>query len=228
MTSLAPEARPSVNGVIFDLDGTLADTLPVCFAAFRRAFERLGAPVYSDAEIAALFGPSEEGMMQRALPGQWRPAVAAYLEAYEGYLTQLCPTVFPGIDSVLDLLRERSVPIALVTGKGPHSTVMSLKHFGFDTVFDVVESGSPLGVVKADALRRIAAGWGVGPGRVIYVGDAVADMQASRDAGVIPVGAAWAATTNPAPLTAAGASLVFTSVDEFRSWIETTTKESAR
>jgi beta-phosphoglucomutase-like phosphatase (HAD superfamily) len=50
-------------GAIFDLDGTLVDTLPVCFAAFRRAFERLGGPPHSDDAIRALFGPSEEGMM---------------------------------------------------------------------------------------------------------------------------------------------------------------------
>jgi pyrophosphatase PpaX len=64
-------------GAIFDLDGTLVDTLPVCFAAFRRAVERLRGPPYSDDAIRALFGPSEEGMMQRAMPGQWREAVAA-------------------------------------------------------------------------------------------------------------------------------------------------------
>jgi phosphoglycolate phosphatase-like HAD superfamily hydrolase len=217
-----------VTGAIFDLDGTLADTLPVCFAAFRWAFERLGAPVYSDEQIVALFGPSEEGMMQRALPGQWQAAVTAYHEEYERCQPLLCPAAFPGIESVLELLQGRSVPIALVTGKGPHSTVMSLKHFGFDTVFDVVESGSPLGVVKADAMRRIVARWGVASDRVIYVGDADSDMQAAREAGVVPVGAAWAASARPAELTAAGASLLFTSVDDFRSWIDRTTKEFAR
>ena len=52
-------------GAIFDLDGTLADTLPACFAAFRTACAKLGGPAYTDAQIRGLFGPSEEGMVQR-------------------------------------------------------------------------------------------------------------------------------------------------------------------
>ena len=57
-----------LHGVIFDLDGTLGDTLPACFVAFRRALEGFSAREYTDAEIAALFGPSEEGMIQRLVP----------------------------------------------------------------------------------------------------------------------------------------------------------------
>ena len=53
-----------LRGVIFDLDGTLADTLPVCYAAFRAAFHRyVPERTFSDAEITSFFGPNEEGVI---------------------------------------------------------------------------------------------------------------------------------------------------------------------
>ena len=60
---------------------------------------------------------------------------------------------------------------------------MSLTHFGLDAVFDPVEVGSPQGVVKAAAIARVVERWGVAARDVIYVGDAVADMEAARQAG---------------------------------------------
>ena len=58
----------SIKGVIFDLDGTLADTIPVCISAFRSAFERYSARGWDEEEIEALFGPTEEGSCRRAVP----------------------------------------------------------------------------------------------------------------------------------------------------------------
>jgi phosphoglycolate phosphatase-like HAD superfamily hydrolase len=60
----------SLQGVIFDLDGTLGDTLPVCFAAFRETFRHYLGREYSDREIRAMFGPTEEGIIQRMIPGR--------------------------------------------------------------------------------------------------------------------------------------------------------------
>ena len=78
-----------------------------------------------------------------------------------------------------------------MTGKGPKTTTMSLAHFGLDRTFDLVETGSPLGVVKAAAIARIVVAWGMTSREVIYVGDAVADMHAAAEAGVLAVAAAW-------------------------------------
>ena len=212
----------NLAGAIFDLDGTLADTLQVCFAAFRAAFERLGAPRYTDEQIRALFGPSEEGMMQRAIPERWEEAVAGYLEEYDKHLP-LCGGVFPAVTSALELLRDRRIPTALVTGKGPVSTALSLRYLSLDGVFDVVESGSALGVVKADAIRRVVKRWDVDPGRVIYVGDAAFDVVAAREADVIPVGAAWAPSVVPGELEGARPHVIFTRAEDFHRWLDSVT-----
>ena len=219
-----PVPTMRLAGAIFDLDGTLADTLQVCFAAFRAAFEQLGAPVYTDDRIRALFGPSEEGMRQRAIPERWQDAVASYLVEYEKQLP-LCAGLFPAVDAALRLLRERGIPTALVTGKGQVSMAMSLTYFGLDGVFDAVESGSATGVVKADAIRRVVKRWDVDPGRVICAGDAGVDMVAAREAGVVPVGAAWAPSVVPGELEATRPHVIFTRAEDFHRWLHSITGE---
>jgi phosphoglycolate phosphatase-like HAD superfamily hydrolase len=220
-----PEAPLKLAGAIFDLDGTLVDTLPICFSAFRDALVRLGERRYEDHEIRALFGPSEEGMMQRAVPARWEAAVALYLEPYERELTG-CPPIFAGLAPALSRLRARGVPCGLVTGKGPVSTAMSLRHFGLHGAFDVVESGSPAGVVKADAIRRTVGTWGLAPATVIYAGDAVADIESAREAGVTPVAAAWAPSARAAELRGARPAYLFTEAEAFAAWVESVTVSS--
>ena len=57
--------------MIFDLDGTLGDTIPVCIQAFQRTFHRYLGQQFTAQDIIAMFGPSEEGMLRRHLPHTW-------------------------------------------------------------------------------------------------------------------------------------------------------------
>ena len=205
-------------GAIFDLDGTLVDTLPACYAAFRAACAGVGGPHFTDAEIRPLFGPSEEGMVQRARPERWPEALAILLDEYARQLAH-CGAVFPAVEATLRRLRESAVPVALVTGKGPQTTAMSLRHFALDDVFAVVETGSPTGIVKAAAIRRVVEAWKVAPDEVIYVGDAVGDMHAAVEAGVRAVAAAWAPSAQASELAATRPHALFEEATAFESWI---------
>jgi pyrophosphatase PpaX len=208
-----------LDGVIFDLDGTLGDTLPVCFAAFRRALEGFSGRHYTDEEIAGLFGPSEEGMIQRMVPDGWQACLEAYLAAYEEESARSA-RLFPGIETALRLLRDRGVALAVVTGKGADSAAISLKHLRLAEFFDVVETGSPDGSVKPLAIRRVLAKWGAAAERVAYVGDVPTDMEAAKEAGVIPLAAGWAATSDADTLSALSPLETFRDVREFIAWIE--------
>ena len=160
--------------------------------------------------------------MQRVLPDRWRAALPFYFEEYERLLPT-CPTIVPELVSALALLKRRRIRTGLVTGKGRVSAMMSLRHFGLDDVFDGIETGSPTGVVKAHAISRLLDGWRVTPGEAIYVGDAVADMNAAREAGVTAVGAAWSPGADDGELKAAGADALFTTTAEFLTWLESRT-----
>ena len=210
-----------LQGIIFDLDGTLGDTLPACFVAFRRALKNFSAREYTDDDIAARFGPSEEGMIQRLVPDRWEACLQAYLAAYRECLPEHARSI-PGMKEALLRLRTRGMKLAIVTGKGPHSAELTLKHLDLAESFEVMEAGSPEGSVKPAAIRKVLARWGARPHHVAYVGDAPSDMEAAREAGVIPLGAAWLPTTNEQALRAVLPVATFRTLQHFLHWIEAT------
>jgi phosphoglycolate phosphatase-like HAD superfamily hydrolase len=208
-----------LQGVIFDLDGTVGDTLPICFVAFREVFQLYLGRTYSDREIRAMFGPTEEGMIQQAIPGRFDEAISGYLAAYERAHGD-CPQPFPGIREVLDVLEQQGVPRAIVTGKGARSAEISLRVMGLAGAFERVEAGSPGGNVKAEKMRRVIEDWSVDPANVACIGDAPSDIRSARQNGAIPLAAAWAGTADYDTLHALGPQATFRRVEEFLEWIE--------
>lgn len=208
-----------IKGVIFDLDGTIGNTLPLCIEAFRQSIEPLALKRLSDADIIATFGPSEEGTIQTLVPDHYEQGIVNYLQFYES-LHDLCPSPFPGITELLDLLKEKGVRVAMVTGKGKHSTVISLKRFGLEGYFEQIETGSPEGPVKAAGIAAVLRRWkDLDKASVVYVGDAPSDITASRKAGVAVVAAAWAETAEPEILAAMQPDQLFDSITAFGDWV---------
>src|SRR5690242_17857694 len=114
-----------LRGVIFDFDGTLANTIPMVLVAFKEALRHAGLREHTDAEIVALFGPDDAGILQRLVGDGWEDAYRVYLAAYERE-HDTTPDPFPGIQPALDLLVERGVQLAIVTGKGADSAAISV------------------------------------------------------------------------------------------------------
>lgn len=85
-----------IKAVIFDLDGTLANTLPLCIKAFKNSIQPLINRSVSDAEIIATFGPSEEGTIMALAPDFYEQGVSDYLHFHET-LHHMCPSPFEGI-----------------------------------------------------------------------------------------------------------------------------------
>lgn len=207
-----------IAGVIFDFDGTLADTLPLCFAAFAHVFERYTGQRWSNARIARLFGPSEEGILRNVLPNDANAALEDYLAFYADEHSRLGQAI-PGVPELLDWLTGRQVRVSIVTGKGQRSAEISLRALGLAERIGTARYGSPLGGVKPYAIRDILDEWRVPAERVAYVGDAPSDMRDAACAGVLPIGAAWAPGSNPTALRAAGAVYVFATPADIQTWI---------
>jgi phosphoglycolate phosphatase-like HAD superfamily hydrolase len=210
-----------IAAALFDLDGTLVDTLSISYEAFRNAVLASSGPRLTDADIHRMFGPSEDGMMQHVLPNGWHNALDLYFAEYERLLPT-CPTVIPELVAVLGHLRARGIRTGLVTGKSRVTAIMSLRHFGLDA-FDAVETGSPTGIVKAEAIAHLLDGWGIARDAAIYVGDGALDMLAAREAGVTAIGAAWAYGSRALELEPAGANLIFTDAGDFAAWLRSAT-----
>lgn len=205
-------------GAIFDLDGTLGDTLPVCFRAFARVLEgRLGRS-FSDGEIRAAFGPSEEGVLRRLCPDDAEAALEEYLAEYRRAHRD-CPRPFAGMAETLGWLRGRGIQLAVVTGKGPRSARISLETLQLTEFFPLVETGSPAGGVKPAAMRRVLEAWRLPPERVVGIGDSPSDVRAAREAGIVSVAAAWAPGSDAEALAASEPERLFRRVEALRTWL---------
>ena len=208
-----------IKAVIFDLDGTVGDTLPLCIKAFRHSIEPLVGRSISDSEIIATFGPSEEGTIMTLVPKYYDRGVTAYLQHYE-IVHDMCPTPFEGIEDLLSTLKEKRVRIAMVTGKGRHSTIVSLKKFGLENYFEVIETGIPGGPSKPEGIQRVLNHFSdISKEEIIYVGDAPSDVIASRSIGVSIVAAAWAKTAEPERLTELRPDEIFYTIADFATWL---------
>lgn len=206
------------TSVIFDLDGTIANTLPLCIAAFKKSIEPLLQETLSDEAIIATFGPSEEGTIRQLVPAHEAAGVRNYLAQYEA-LHHTCPDAFPGIRELLQALQAAGVQLAMVTGKGVHSTRISLEQFKLDSFFPVVETGSPEGPDKINGIRRVLQRLNTTAAESLYVGDAPSDIRYCKEVGIPIAAAAWATTTNASELEPLQPDWLFHSVESFRDWL---------
>jgi phosphoglycolate phosphatase-like HAD superfamily hydrolase len=221
MTSKADAAsreRAMLQGVIFDLDGTLADTLDVCIEAFQYAIAEHTGRRLSPAEVVTLWGPTEEGVLREAVGPEWEHSVETFLAEYER-LHVAVPEPFPGIRDLLAHLVAAGIPTGVVTGKGARSAQISLEVLGIDGYFDVVEAGSIDGPVKKEKIAHIVERWGVPAGTVVYVGDHPHDAIHAHAAGTLAVGAAWSHHTDIDALRRSAPDEFFDSSTDFAAWL---------
>ena len=210
----------NIKGVIFDLDGTIANTLPMCIAAFRKSIEPLTGKAVSDEEIVATFGPSEEGTIMALAPDYYDEGVAAYLRYYEE-LHHMCSQPFDGIVGLLETLKDNGVRLAMVTGKGKTSADISMDKFGITSYFEKIETGHPGGPRKVEGIRACMDFFGdLDKSEVVYIGDAPSDIESCRVAGVPIVAAAWAETAEPEKLEALKPDVLFYDVENFSAWLQ--------
>lgn len=152
-------------------------------------------------------------------PDHYDKGVTDYLQHYEAF-HNLCPAPFEGIADLLETLKIKGVRIAMVTGKGKHSTAISLKQFDLAHYFEFIETGMPSGPRKPEGIQLILDHFSdINKEEIIYVGDAPGDIIASRTAGVPVVAAAWAETAEPEKLIALQPDQIFYTVGEFITWL---------
>ncbi|OUN19386.1 HAD family hydrolase [Pseudoflavonifractor sp. An85] len=175
----------------FDLDGTLADTLPLCIQAFGLALSPYAGHTLSEEEITATFGLDEVGISKILAGDQWEAGVADYCREYRRLHPQLVPDLFPGIRDLLLTLKDRGIPLVLVTGKGTPTCTISLEEWGISHLFHEVLCGSDVAPNKVDHLRYLLDKYQLAPEEFCYIGDTPTDVDACHQAGVTCLSAAW-------------------------------------
>lgn len=213
------ETMRQIKAIIFDLDGTLGNTIPLCVEAFRKAIEPLIGRTISDEEIIATFGPSEEGTIKALIPDKYDQGISNYLYNY-GELHEKYPKPFDGIISLLNDLKQRNIRIAMVTGKGKISTNITLEKFGITHLFEKIETGHIEGARKPEGIKAVMDNFHeLDKNEIIYVGDAPTDIIACNQVGISVIAAAWAETAEPEKLLELKPNEIFYSIDDFTNWI---------
>lgn len=182
-----------MKAVIFDFDGTLANTLPICYYAFQKVFKEFDNKELTSEEIKAMFGPSETGIIKENLTNlDKETAIELY---YEKYLENHSNLVKHNeeIEKLINYLRNKGIKLGIVTGKARRSLDISLKKLEMDHYFDVIITGDdvmnpkphPEGVIKALSIL------GVENNEAVFIGDSDADIQAGKEANVYTIGVRW-------------------------------------
>lgn len=207
---------PARSTVLFDLDGTIADTVPLIIASFQRTVTELLGWEPTDDECRAWIGRSLRETFETLAPGRGAELTAHYLE-WNLANHRAHVRGFQGVDALLDALAASGRNFGVATSKRYKSAVVSLECAGLTgripllaTEEDTVEhkpSPQPL----LFALAKV----GATPQDAIYVGDAVVDMQAAHAARVAAVGVTWGAASAE-ELAATGPATIASTVDELR------------
>jgi pyrophosphatase PpaX len=193
---LAPVAErlACVRAVLFDLDGTLVDTVELIRVSFRRATKAVLGAALPDELTMANVGQPLRTQFEDLVPGRADELVRVYREFNQALHDELIRD-YPGTPDVLRGLASRGIPMGVVTSKGTEGAMRDLAHFGLTDFFEVVVSADDVPVHKPDPypLRFAAAALGVPLEYCVYVGDSPHDMRAAISGSAIAVAALWGA-----------------------------------
>lgn len=184
--------RYPVRAVLFDLDGTLLDTIVDLAEAANRTLTELGRPPRSQEEVHGFVGKGIPHLVRRCMT-EGTSATEAEIEravdVFRGHYAVVngeCTRIYPGVIDTLQAMRAGGLRLAVVTNKAEAFTLPLLERVGIAHHFDAVVSGDTLAVKKPDpAVLFHACGLlGVAADEALMIGDSANDALAARGAGM--------------------------------------------
>ena len=181
---------------IFDLDGTLLDTLTDLCNSANHALKAVGRPTHPREAYNTLVGQGVDNLFIDALGPDHQhlhsQAVAAFHAHYADHRFDTTQP-YPGIWRLLTTLQDRNIPIAVLSNKPHRATVDVIDRFFSDLQWAVVRGHKPGTAPKPvpTSAREVIAEVGVEPNRCVYVGDTKVDMLTGKAAGMFTVGVSW-------------------------------------
>jgi phosphoglycolate phosphatase len=188
----------NVRSVLFDLDGTLLDTLEDIARSANEVLEGQDLPLHPTGAYRRFIGDGVANLFRRALPagiedaGLVERCVEDFREAY-GRGWNVATRPYPGIPELLDGLVARGLGMAVLSNKPDPFTRRCVEEYLARWPFRAV-LGDRAGVLRKPdpgGALDVADRLGVAPGQVAYLGDSSVDMTTACRASMIPVGAAW-------------------------------------
>ena len=190
------QPRPQTSGVIFDLDGTLADTLEDITDSINIVFAETGHESVSRERVRGLIGEGLGKLLQLAsgldVPDRVDGFIERYREVYRGRML-VCTRLFPGVSEMLDALVRLEVPLAVRSTKPEEFTLPICETLLSRWPFVRVRGPRSEALRKPDPTQalEVAAEMDRPPSAVFFIGDSVIDIGAAHNAGMRAVAVTW-------------------------------------
>lgn len=185
-----------IRGLIFDLDGTLVDSLPGIAEALNLALAEHDLETYTLEEVTRFIGKGARALADLALGEKKAELGPVIFEGFQHHYKKTWKTGtnhFPGIPELLEKLHQQGIPLAVLSNKPHHHTSNIVKamfdHHLFDPVYGA-RDGIPSKPDPTIALS-IAENWNLSPEEVCYVGDSTIDLATAQNANMVPAILNW-------------------------------------
>lgn len=208
------------KGIIFDIDGTLTSTNELIFATFNYIAQKYEGKIYTDEEIIAMFGPTEDFILKEKFNGDKFNEV--YFDYYKFYRENhpKMADLYPGIVDILTELKNKNIITSIFTGKGRKTTEITLEILAIKQFFDMIVTGddvinhkpSPEGIIK------FINSFNLNKDEVLMVGDSIADIIAAQEAGVDIASVVWDSYAKEEVIRLN--PIHFETVHSFREWLK--------
>lgn len=187
-----------VKLVVFDLDGTLLNTIADLAAATNYALQQCGYPLHETEKYRFFVGNGIRKLFERALPETARTEINVermrnYFLAYYNVHNTESTRPYPGIPVLLETLEKKGIGLAVASNKYQEATDVLIGHFFPERNFVAVSGQREGRPVKPDpaVVNEILRKAGLSPDEVLYAGDSGVDMETAVRAGVVSVGVTW-------------------------------------
>jgi phosphoglycolate phosphatase len=202
------------KAVIFDMDGTLLDTLADLSDSMNQVLSRFGFPGHTQEAYKYFVGEGVDLLVRRALPPEKRSeslvaqCISAMREEY-GLRWDKKTRPYPGIPELLDALAQRGLPMAILSNKPHDFSLLVAAKLLQPWTFQIILGARPSVPKKPDprAAFEIAETLHLPTDQILYLGDTGTDMKTAVAAGMFPVGVLWGFRT-ASELTAEGARVL--------------------
>lgn len=208
----------NLDVLAFDLDGTLADTVPDLTVALNYTLAQIGRPIVDAQAVRSMVGHGVRALLRRSLAATGEQSEALVERAYpifvDHYGRHLCvgTRAYEGVERTLDALAERNIALAICTNKPEDLSRRLIEALGWQDRFAAIVGGDTLTVRKPDPAPLFAAIDRAGGGRAVFVGDSITDVDTARAAALPVIAVSFGFSDRPA--NTLGADLVIDHFDE--------------
>jgi phosphoglycolate phosphatase len=191
---VTPSKQATINGIIFDFDGTLLDSAPDLMATVNKILKLEGRRPVTLNEVQGMIGDGMPTLLERALNATGgipsdavlKNSIQQFVDIYTGEDAEL-NHLYPGAVKTLQSLKEQGFTLALCTNKPITPTMAIVRKLDIEQYFSAISGGDSIPKIRKPDPRHLLAiieELGMTPKQVVMIGDKEHDIHCARDAGV--------------------------------------------